>query len=251
MTRQAIGQLGNVGRRGVTEVFCGSGRLRASLVAHGVPVEGWDINVGVDLLDARTEHRLRGLIAMRRVGMVWLATECKTFSIASGANCLRASHEPMGKANLRSHQCDRLRNANALLRVSLRVICACWVVGVACCLENSHTSLLWRPQMLCRLRNEARHVWHKTVLDFCQFGEVYRKRARLACVNNNLAPLERQCVGAHGVCSRSSKHRVWLQGRDASGLWRTAAAQVYPLPLCDAASSFSTSPSRNTQVGVL
>lgn len=191
LTRAEIQRLGVVGRRGAIEIFCGYGRLTASLSVHGVAAEGWDVKGGVDLLDPRVEGRVRCLIAAQKVGMLWHATECKMFSIASGAGCLRSTREPSGKSGLTSHQRARVRNASALLHASLRVMRECLRACVACFLENPHSSLLWKTPGLCRLREDAQRAWHETILDLCEFGEVNRKRTRIACVHVDVATLGR------------------------------------------------------------
>ena len=55
----------------------------------------------------------------------------------------------------------------------------------------------------------------------------------------NLPELEslRMCTGPRGLCSRTHKPHLQLQGLDATGQWMTKRAQAYPSGLCTAVAS--------------
>ena len=69
-------------------------------------------------------------------------------------------------------------------------------------------------------------------LDFCQYGESWKKGTSFLHYGLDLSPLDKRCHMKQGRCSRTGERHVVLQGTDAAGKFLTLTAQPYPHALC-------------------
>ena len=135
-----IRRLGRVGRHGLLEVFSGAGRLTEEAQKHGVRAEGLDIKIGVDLFDRRIQARICALLRAGLVGFLWLAPECRTFSIASGRRAMRSREFPLGKPYLNEAQRRSVDYGNRILKITVRLARAAFEGGVGFAIENPQSS---------------------------------------------------------------------------------------------------------------
>ena len=207
--------------------------MSAALRAGGVRAENLDLVTGVDLLDRRVEQRIRGLIRAKKVGFVWLAPECRTFSTASGKRAPRSAEFPMGKPGLSDKMVRAVRYGNRILEVTCRIAKEALCSGVPWVIENPWQSRMWHAPAILDLRSGLGASVVDDVLDFCQFGAPWRKRTRLMTWRSATRPIARRCCTTELRCSRSGKRHVLLQG-SFEGCKRTKTAEPYPLELCTA-----------------
>ena len=68
-------------------------------------------------------------------------------------------------------------------------------------------------------------------LDFCCYGESWRKPTRLMYNFLDISSLARRCSGTFLRGSNTKRPHIPLTGKDADGVYMTGRAQPYPLPL--------------------
>ena len=139
----------------------------------------------------------------------------------------------MGLPNLSDRDKARISLGNRSLAFSCRIISACIALGTPVAMENPGNSMLW---MVPRLRKLAQH--HSAVrccFDFCQYGAPWRKRTVVLAWHCVPADLNRRCCGHKGLCSRSKRHHIILQGAGPGGRLWTSIAEPYPAPVARAA----------------
>ena len=102
--------------------------------------------------------------------------------------------------------------------------------GHPCVLENPCCSLLWWAPPLKPLLSIAQSI----NTDYCQHGTPWRKRTRFSMWNCACAEhLSLLCSSRGGICSRTGKPHVKLEGWDkVRKVRRTKLAEPYPKPLC-------------------
>ena len=123
---------------------------------------------------------------------------------------------------------------------NIRFLRACLRAGVPAIMENPATSKCWYLPELEEIA--ASHQANTLVIDQCMYGQPWRKRTKLLCLNfdaQDLCIVERRCAGQHGLCSRTGlKHHI-LSG----GMHATRAA-AFPKQLCKALARLLTNPAR-------
>ncbi len=220
------------------EIFSGSGRVSQALCKSGIPTFPIDTCLfpSHNVLDSQVHHFLRNLIVSHRVILIWLGMPCTTFSRARrndgrGPGPLRDSENVWGLPGLRQHDQHKLNEGNALFNFTLDIARLCYKLGIPIVIENPLTSMAWEvpsmQQFMCR-----KHV-RTCDLDFCQYGERWKKPTRLVYFALDLQSLCKTCQGTHHKCSHSKRPHIALIGRDASGIWWTRRAQPYPFALVD------------------
>jgi hypothetical protein len=187
-------------------------------------LEPWDILGGRDALDPE----LDAVIKSGKVGWVWIAPPCTSFSslynlrsIASGGNP-RTRDNPWGDE---SH--PRIKEGNRLWRRTLYLIRLCHRYGVGFVVEHPQQSWAWRLPESMKIFNRTNAV--KTTFDQCMFGqragtaELTKKATSLVHSGHLfwIKALERRC-------DRSHVHQV-VQGRAAA-----KASGAYPPAMCHA-----------------
>ena len=146
---------------------------------------------------------------------------------------------PDGVPDLNHRDKITVRIANAVTNNTFKVITAFCRAGVHVSVENPHNSLLWR----CKAYQKwaATFNVHEVVVDYCQFGEPYRKRTRLVTwgpgmqSHSFLVALARRCPGVcanHGHVNLSG-WRPRVDGDIAPEMRTTKGTAAYPLTLCE------------------
>ena len=72
----------------------------------------------------------------------------------------------------------------------------------------------------------------EVMVDYCQFGERWRKRTKVLTTLPNASSVSRVCRGK--VCSRTKLPHFLLEGRDPQGVFWTKRAEPYPFSFCRA-----------------
>lgn len=119
---------------------------------------------------------------------------------------------------------------NLLLRWSVRMFRLCIQHHVPIVLENPYSSMAWELPPMRRLMSTP--GLHGVSLDYCQFGELWKKPTYLIYYNIDISDLEKQCHSHRGRCSRTKRPHIPLVGVDADGLFMTLKAQPYPWAMC-------------------
>ena len=232
---------------GFVEVFSGSGRLAQAVSNLGVPAAALDIEKGFDILKPENEKWLLAAIRRRQIRCLWFGLPCTSWSRARhcdgrGPGPLRDDGDGiMGLSGLGEKDAAKVLDGNRLLWVTIRLCKAAAAAGIPWIIENPRTSRVWlAPAMkkLMRVRFSSSLAPPSFVhLDFCQFGEAWKKGTSLLTLGCNLEALGRRCCMRNKLCSRTNKRHIVLQGCDSSGQWLTRRAQPYPLQLCAEAAS--------------
>ena len=95
--------------------------------------------------------------------------------------------------------------------------------------ENPCISRLWIASALAtRIERRA----SSQNIDYCVFGEAWRKRTRLVAWVRPLTGLPSMCASKRGVCSYSGQKHEGLTGFAKGGTFKTAVASPYPTSMC-------------------
>jgi len=220
-------------RRFSLEVFAGTGRITSAICKAGR--DCFPIDICIDpshnLLDIHVEHRILHLLDSGRVDSLWLGMPCTSFSTARkwddlGPGPLRDMDNLHGFQWLTGTDLAKVRMGNSLLRVSLRLLAKCEERGIPYALENPMSSYAWyMPEVQRFLHKYNPQLVH---LDYCQYGEPWRKPTTIMGNFWNLASLSKRCKSYKGVCSATSQQHVRLAGVDSNGVFMTLKAQPYP-----------------------
>ena len=218
------------------EIFAGTARVSSALCSQGIATFPIDICLfpSHDVLDRLVERKLSFWIRKQRVSFVWLGMPCTTFSRARkhdglGPGPLRDSDHLWGLPNLNKSDRKKLALGNALFRFTIRILELCERWNIPYALENPATSMAWEMQHLQRFcKTYDPNFCH---LDFCQFGERWKKPTTILYNHCDLSPLNKQCSSLHGICSRTSRPHVRLAGVDHDNVFMTLRAQPYPFSM--------------------
>ena len=156
---------------------------------------------------------------------------CTSFSTARkwddlGPGPLRDMDNLHGFQWLTGTDLAKVRMGNSLLRVSLRLLAKCEERGIPYALENPMSSYAWyMPEVQRFLHKYNPQLVH---LDYCQYGEPWRKPTTIMGNFWNLASLSKRCKSYKGVCSATPQQHVRLAGVDGNGVFMTLKAQPYP-----------------------
>ena len=226
-------------RRFCLEIFAGTARVTSSLQKMGVPTYAVDIDLfpSHNVLDPAVEHRILNWIANNRVMLVWLGMPCTTFSRARrydgvGPTPLRDSQHLWGLPHLKRHDRSKLSDGNRIFNFTMKVLHLCQQHDIPYILENPLTSMAWEMPPLQKF--VSLHSPLFCDIDFCCYGEVWRKPTRLLYKFVDISSLARRCNGTFLRCSNTKRPHVPLTGKDAAGVYMTRRAQPYQHPLMDA-----------------
>lgn len=218
------------------EIFAGTARISAALQKAGITTYPIDIDLfpSHNVLDPVCAHALLNWISSGRVLLVWLGMPCTTFSSARrndgvGPLPLRDGDHLWGLPNLGRNDARKLTEGNKLFNFTMQVLHLCQQHHVPYVLENPLTSFAWSMPPLVKFADRF-HV-HFCDLDFCCYGEVWKKPTRLMYQFIDISPLALRCKGSFLRCSNTKRPHIALAGRDSSGVFWTLRAQPYPLPM--------------------
>lgn len=222
------------------EVFAGSARLSAAIKRRGYPCFPLDVCIDPfdNVLDIKVRSHIFGLIRKRRITFIWIGMPCTSFSVARrndgiGPGPLRSDTYPMGLPHLLPHDMKKVKEGNLLLEFSYNLIVECNRYNVPWALENPGSSRCWLTPLLKKLSSSADFC----ILDFCQFGEPWKKQTAILHKGVDLSTAQRLCIGGGKVCSRTGKKHLVLKGVSPSGSFWTLVAQPYPFELVEVLSN--------------
>ena len=215
------------------EIFAGSARISQMLQKEGLAVYPIDTCIfpSHNVLLPDIEHRISYYIRSGRVQLVWMGMPCTTFSRARrcdglGPGPLRSDEHLWGLPDLIPSDNRKLQNGNELFLFTLRILQLCVSYKIPFVLENPLTSFAWEIPAFQRFYKTSNSQMRN--LDFCMFGEDWKKPTRLVYNYIDLAPLSRRCCSSNHVCSRTSRPHVPLKGLAPNGKFWTLVAQPYP-----------------------
>jgi hypothetical protein len=227
------------------ELFSGVGRLSTEMNENDCACIPIDIAYGVkhNMLHSPNERCFFNLLRKRLIRFVWIGLHCSSFSVARkldglGPKPLRDDHMYiMGLPDLSRSDAKLVSNGNLLLLMAVRTIRLCNQLGIPWALENPLSSRVWNTPVIKTLVDEIVPAFID--LDFCQFGELWKKPTRIMYKGIDFSPLGLRCQTCEGRCSRTGKKHVTLQGKDAWGQFLTLKAQPYPFDLCNLVASLT------------
>ena len=224
------------------EIFACTARVTQALHEHGLSAFPIDICISPlhDLSDLTVEHFICHLLESGRVNFVWLGMPCTSFSRARkwdgvGPGPWRDMDNLLGFSWLSPTDAKKVRTGNNLLRVSLRFLEICQQLRTPYALENPRTSYAWSMPSMKRFI--ASHQPSLCFLDFCQYGEEWRKPTTIMGNFWPVHQISRTCEPHHGLCSQTNRPHFALAGTDEHNVFWTLRAQPYPRALCDAVAS--------------
>ena len=212
------------GRPGL-EVFSGGASLTKAFREEGVPMlEPWDLLAGRDALDPT----LDAIIKSGKVGWVWIAPPCTSFSSLYNMRSKASLGNPRTRDNPWGDEAHpRIKEGNRLWRRTLQLLGLCHRYGVGFVLEHPQQSWAWRLPESIKIFNRTNAV--RTIFDQCMFGQHsgtagFTKKATSLVHSGQLLwikAIERRC-------DRSHVHQI-VQGRAAA-----KASGAYPPAMCHA-----------------
>ena len=221
-------------RPGFLELYAGSARLTQAIQGEILTWgEAWDVEEGehFDLLKAGVVARLMLRIRRREFWFVHMGPPCATFSIARWPK-LRSKGHMWGLPTRKPHEVKLARDGSLLCCVAVEVALLCHALKIGFVIENPVRPMMWNfPPMVVLL---GRDGVVSVVLDYCQFGENWRKSTRLVSNREEMLVLGCRCCEAFNKCSATGKARQVLRGTSPSGELWTKVACPYPERLCEA-----------------
>eukprot|EP00438_Fugacium_kawagutii_P035192 Skav232767 [mRNA] locus=scaffold1229:242985:248589:- [translate_table: standard] len=215
------------------ELFAGSGRLAAAITATGLPTFPIDICLfpSHNVLDLHVEKKLISWIQQGRILFIWAGMPCATFSRARkhdnlGPGPLRTDEFLWGLPGLGFADRKKVHEGNLLLAFLLRVLHACQQYSIPYMVENPASSMLWNMSTVTRFC--CQYSPYYLTLDYCAYGEHWKKPTSILFNFIHLHPLAKRCAGHHNKCQFTHKPHIALQGRDKNGTFLTLVAQPYP-----------------------
>lgn len=201
------------------EIFSGTARL-----SHAISSLGFAAAVGVDNLNGPhhdLRHRSTQLLILNwlktgRISYVHLGTPCTVFS--------RARHYIRNLERAR----DREKVGLEMAMFTIECIMTCNRYNIKWSLENPRFSRLFDLPLL-------HHVLHQhgvlhVPLDFCQYGEKFRKPTSIYTNIPELACLEKHCTHRRHDSALRGSEVVMVNGKKVSQP-KTRNAGAYPLQL--------------------
>ena len=143
----------------------------------------------------------------------------------------RTTAAPDGLPGLRKSDAATIALANRVTKNAFRIARACSTNQIAFSVENPHGSLIWKTNAYYVLSLQV--AMTEIVLDYCCWGEAWRKRTRLAtwCPGNPtfLSDLGLLCEGGHSHTQLSG----WKPLNHEHAVMRpTGGIAAYPAQLC-------------------
>ena len=233
----------------VVEVFCGSGRVTASLKSLGMAGSfGIDHKVNksaaavkqLDLTLHEHQSMLFTWLKSPLVVGVFLAPPCGTCSIARsiklrdplgrpmhGPRPLRSPEFPEGLQHLSQLERLRVSSANKLYELVAKVVKFACDRSLLVVVENPRSSLFW----LTKFWQSVSHLMHYTAHQACAYGGMRAKWTVLAWNHQAFSSICRTCPGE----SPQHQHKPWGLVHTSEGHhFSTSEETAYPKPLAHA-----------------
>lgn len=228
---------GHKPHRFALEIFAGSGRITTCL--HEVGCKAYPIDILLfpshNVLLADVEQKILSWMSGGRISLVWLGMPCTTFSRARkldglGPGPLRSDQFLWGLPHLSYRDQSKVSDGNSLLAFLLRILRRCQQYSIPYVVENPLTSMLWiMPTMLKFLEDFSPNLLQ---LDYCAFGERWKKPTQLMYNFIDLKPLQQRCDSKNNICSFTCQSHFPLRGVNNEGIFWTLIAQPYPWRFC-------------------
>ena len=233
----------------VLEIFCGSGRVTASLKSLGMSGSfGIDHKVKnstttVKELDLTLPEHQRILFTWLRSPLVvgiFLAPPCGTCSLArsiklrdpfgrpmNGPRPLRSPESPEGLQHLTQTERLRVSLANKLYELVAKVVKFVCEKRLLVVVENPRSSLFW----LTKFWQSVSHLMRYTAHQACAYGGMRAKWTVLAWNHDAFSNICRTCPGE----SPQHQHKPWGLVHTSEGHhFSTSEETAYPKPLAHA-----------------
>ena len=222
------------------EVFCGTGRLTATVRKAGLrDAFGVDHIMHQKLrcpaikLDLCADEGLSLFYkCLDEDHLVWVhfAPPCGTSSRARNMvkpgqynpPPLRSTNEPDGMKNMPMQFRARVKSANRLYLITSKTVLTLHQRGIFWSVENPHRSFMWDTSYWNKYTKHLQY--YNLVLDYCMFGGQRLKRTRISHCIPAFQHLSVLCDGQH----------IHLPWGHSKGKWATAEEMPYPLGLCNA-----------------
>lgn len=229
-------------RRFCIELFAGTARITKCLLRRGILTFPIDICIddSHNILDISLQHRIINWIKSGRVLFIWFGIPCTSFTSARkhdglGPGPLRDDFHVQGLPQLKPKDLRKVREGNALLDAVLRFIQVCEQQHIPFGFENPASSFIWSmPQLIRCVTKTASDI---ITLDYCQYGELWKKPTSIWSKYWNFYVLQKRCHPHKNRCSRTQRPHIVLQGRDSAGVYLTLRAQPYPIQFAEAVAS--------------
>ena len=215
------------------EIFAGTARLSTALKKAGVCCFPVDVCIfpSHNVLLSDIENSISHFIQSGRVKFVWLGMPCTTFSRARkhdgvGPGPLRSSEYLWGLPDLNVRDKKKLLQGNELFLFTLRILKLCDRLHIPFIIENPFSSMAWEVPSMRRFIQSSNCL--ECNLDFCMFGERWKKPTKLVYKYLCLDSLALRCNSSSHICSRTGQPHVPLKGVDGNGKFMTLVAQPYP-----------------------
>ena len=233
-------------RRFGLEIFAGSARISQTMCDQAQCVYPIDICLfsSHDVLQPWLEQKIVGWISQGRITFLWFGMPCTTFSRARkydglGPGPLRTLGYLHGLPTLNKRDRAKVLEGDELLRFMLRILRLCISNKVPFIVENPLTSMLWDMAEMHTFI--LAHNPSFVSLDYCAYGEPWKKPTKLMYSGIDLSSLGKRCQSCNHVCSFTHKRHVPLRGVNEDGIFWTLIAQPYPWSLCKAFGTLASS----------
>ena len=149
----------------------------------------------------------------------------------NGPRALRTSLHLEGVPSLSESESLQVKNADVLTSFTVKCLNRLRSRGIACTVENPHTSLLWHLPTFQAYLQHPEVAYLRT--SFCMFGTRWRKQTGILAIHFPLArALASDCTSQGGRCLFSNLPHQRLSGIGPGNVWWTNIAQPYPKRLC-------------------
>ena len=236
---------GDKPHRFALEIFAGSGRITTCL--HEVGCKAYPIDILLfpshNVLLPDVEQKILSWMSRGRISLIWLGMPCTTFSRARkldglGPGPLRSDLHLWGLPHLSYRDQSKVSDGNSLLAFMLRIIHRCQQCSIPYIVENPLTSMLWiMPTLLSFVEDFSPKF---VQLDYCAYGERWKKPTQLMYNFIDLKPLQRRCKTRSNICSFTCQAHFPLRGVNNDGIFWTLIAQPYPWEFCRAFSALAS-----------
>lgn len=147
---------------------------------------------------------------------------------------LRSTAHPDGLPGVSQRDLQYLELANRVTGNSFILVDALCAAGASVSIENPHGSMLWHCSAYKAWA--AKYKPDIIVLDYCTYGEPFRKRTRLVTWHAGsrvkasfLKSIEKKCPGTHTHVNLSGWRPI---GKKKTVMRSTRGSAAYPVSLC-------------------